>query len=368
MAERSVPGDVLYPIKIQVNEEVRGSMNLDPYAKVAWETTRLERRITEARQLAKAGKLTKDIEASVLAAVETQKVTTETQIETLRTTDAEGAGLAQLTFTTMLGVQSSVLKADDSASTTIGMSTVSLATAIDASLADAAGKDDTSEVSVTRLLAQLEIETTRSYELLQDIKTIATDQEQTDVRRRLSDVERKIEHGSDEKFGDDATRKAELRTAWSDVQKLISFMTDIDVRATLALETLVPIVLTENERLAIVFKQTEAATFNLARVKKGLPDITNPDIAEKISLNVGRVQTLIATASTSRDSDLALAETASLEALALTDSMLALAQFPTVGDVPVAPSATTTPEVTLGTSTTATSSASTTVQKKIKPE
>ena len=187
LAERAIPGDILYPIKVQVTEEIRGSLNRDPYQKVAWETTRLERRITEARQLAKAGKLTAEVEANVLEGVQAQKETTESEIATLRTTDAEGASLAQLTYATMLDVQSTVLKADDSASTTIGKSTVALASAIDASLVEVQGKDDEETVSLERLHAQLEVETTRSYELLQSISGIATEQEQKDLARRLAD-------------------------------------------------------------------------------------------------------------------------------------------------------------------------------------
>ena len=333
LAERAVPGDVLYPIKVQVTEEIRSSLSRDAYQKVAWETTRLERRISEARQLAKAGKLTPDVQASVLEAVQAQKATTESEIATLRETDAEGASLAQLTYATMLDVQSTVLKADDSASTTMGKSTVALANALDASLVEVQGKDDTDTVSIERLRAQLEVETTRSYELLQNISPVATEQEQKDVTRRLADIDRKIELASSDAAHDDATRKAELRSAWSDVQKLISFMTDIDVRATLAIETLVPVVPTDSERLAAVIQNTTAASQNLARIEEELTDVEDAGAVVRINAALPQVHNLLATASSSVTTDLVAAESAAREAYEITVAMLALASFPAVDTV-----------------------------------
>src|SRR5262245_9671331 len=64
-AERSVPGDVLYPVKLRVNEEVYSQLTLSPYERVQWETRRVERRIAEARLLAKEGKLTEEVEAQI---------------------------------------------------------------------------------------------------------------------------------------------------------------------------------------------------------------------------------------------------------------------------------------------------------------
>lgn len=372
LAEKAVPGDILYPIKVQVTEEIRSSLNLDPYEKVAWETSRLERRITEARQLAKAGKLTPDVQASVLEAVQAQKQTTENEIATLRTTDAEGASLAQLTYTTMLDVQSSVLKADDSASTTIGKSTVALASAIDASLEEIEDKDDAGDVSIVRLQAQLELETTRAYELLQNISPVATKQEQKDIERRLSDVDHKIELASSDGASDDNTRKAGLRNAWSDIQKLISFMSDIDVRGTVAIETLVPVVPTDSEQIVLVMDHLKMANTNLQRIEQGLGTVKNAGILNKINHNLPRVYELLLTASTSianiasKPTNLGSAIAASSEALALTDSMLALATFPAA--VTTSTPTTTTPVVgnTTG-STTATSTAtSTTDTEKVE--
>ena len=362
LAEQAIPGDILYPIKVQVTEEIRGSLNRDPYQKVAWETTRLERRITEARQLAKAGKLTPEVQISVLEGVQAQKVTTESEIDTLRTTDAEGASLAQLTYATMLDVQSAVLKADDSASTTMGKSTVALASAIDASLVEVHGKDDGDAVSLERLRAQLEVETTRSYELLQSISGVATDQEQKDIARRLADVDRKIADASSDAALDDAARKAALRTSWSDIQKLISFMSDIDVRASVAIETLVPVVPTDSERLVTITQNITIASENLTRIEKRLATIDDAGVFKKIATSLPHVHELLVTASTSAATDLDVAEAAATEALELTKSMVAMVALgaPDV-DTPIATSTpTTTVPVVVGTTTATTTATSST--------
>lgn len=60
-AEASVPGDLLYTIKVSVNEEVRAALAFSADAKAQWEARRAERRLEEAEELASEGKL--DVEA-----------------------------------------------------------------------------------------------------------------------------------------------------------------------------------------------------------------------------------------------------------------------------------------------------------------
>lgn len=59
-AERAVPGDLLYPIKVSVNEPVVGLLATDPVSKASWEVKKAERRLVEAQALASEGKLTED--------------------------------------------------------------------------------------------------------------------------------------------------------------------------------------------------------------------------------------------------------------------------------------------------------------------
>lgn len=59
-AEGTVPGDLLYPIKVSVNEEVRATLSRTDEARGAWEAQRAERRLEEAATLAARGKLSSD--------------------------------------------------------------------------------------------------------------------------------------------------------------------------------------------------------------------------------------------------------------------------------------------------------------------
>lgn len=60
-AENSLPGDLLYPVKVTVNENVRTALSLSETGKVKWEAKVAERRLEEAEQLAVQGKLSEDM-------------------------------------------------------------------------------------------------------------------------------------------------------------------------------------------------------------------------------------------------------------------------------------------------------------------
>ncbi len=57
-AEEALPGDTLYPVKINVNEQVQGALALSPQAKAGWNAKRATRRLEEAEALASEGRLT----------------------------------------------------------------------------------------------------------------------------------------------------------------------------------------------------------------------------------------------------------------------------------------------------------------------
>ena len=51
-AENTVPGDVLFPVKVHVNENVRGAVAVTPKAKAEWEVRLVERRLEEVEKIA----------------------------------------------------------------------------------------------------------------------------------------------------------------------------------------------------------------------------------------------------------------------------------------------------------------------------
>ncbi|MEK7583965.1 MAG: DUF5667 domain-containing protein, partial [Patescibacteria group bacterium] len=63
-AETALPGDLLYPVKIHVTENVRSLAARDDTSLAEWHVERIERRLEEAEQLTAAGKL--DINTSAL--------------------------------------------------------------------------------------------------------------------------------------------------------------------------------------------------------------------------------------------------------------------------------------------------------------
>ncbi|MEK7148719.1 MAG: DUF5667 domain-containing protein [Patescibacteria group bacterium] len=65
-AEKTVPGDVFYPVKIHINEQVRGVVAVTPKAKADWDVRKAERRLEEVEKLA----LTPDVSQEVKIAAE----------------------------------------------------------------------------------------------------------------------------------------------------------------------------------------------------------------------------------------------------------------------------------------------------------
>ena len=327
LAEKTVPGDILYPVK-GLTEDIRGSLNLTPYEKEAWETKRLERRVAEARLLEKEGKLTPEVEAGVLVAVQGHKSAAEAQIKSLQTTDSDGAGLAQMTFSSVLDVQTAILRSDISDTTAIGTLSVAITSVLEAGRSDAKTEGLNAPVSFERLMAQLEIETTRAYELLTSNESVATASEQSDTRRRLTDLEFKIKDASSKHESDPEEAVSELRTVWSDLQKLITFMTDINVRQSVSIESLVPIVLTSEERKEILVNKYEALVADLVRLDNAMEImiIMDPDSVETIKSTLPEVNDLITLATSSiASSSLAEAEVTIVSARVLIDSMMQMA-------------------------------------------
>lgn len=327
VAERSLPGDVLYPVKVQFNEEVRSSLSFSSYAKVEWETERLERRIAEARLLASEGKLTDEMEAEMSQAVKEHSDKAQQEIASLREADQDEAAIAEIAFASALSVQSEVLEGHMEAGTNqtveAGSSVVKLAGVVADAQKVAEESQSGAAPAYDKLLARVELETTRAYELFGSVSDYASPTEISDIERRLNDIERKVniamslkndastleetsaepvEEVTETTVADtkveeeskstttvsenelseatEATEVAEetetetsestdsepvavetelsarelLTEALTSTRKLISFMTDIDVRETVSIEELVPVTLTTDEEIAIVEK------------------------------------------------------------------------------------------------------------------
>ena len=322
-AERSVPGDVLYPVKTNINETVWSQFANSPYEKVAFETTLINRRIAEARLLDKEGKLTDAIEAEIAGVVKTHAAAAQQGITELKATDADEGAIAEISFGTVLDVQSAILAGGSRNAS----STRSIAGVVRAAQENAAATKGSTTPSYERLMARVEQETTRAYELYESIKVAATEVEKTDIERRLADIERKIVAAQQAQDADATHGVSELAITLGDIQKLIAFMTDIDVRATVTLESLLPVVPTSEERTMEINSRLAVLEATWAIVSVRIEAISDEDLLDKIDVGVSVFALNMHTATTSLESgdfDSAEAALTSAEAmLADLDSLTA---------------------------------------------
>lgn len=101
-AENALPGDVLYPIKINVNEPIRGALAVTPEEKADWQATRVERRLSEISILSGRNALTADRSALVQNLFENE---TDDLKTTLTMLDTSGkASVAQATLARLLPI------------------------------------------------------------------------------------------------------------------------------------------------------------------------------------------------------------------------------------------------------------------------
>ena len=82
-AESAVPGGVLYPIKVEVNERVVGALHVSKEAKARWETELASRRADEAARLAATNTLSADAEVSLRTEIAEHVAHAVTQADSL---------------------------------------------------------------------------------------------------------------------------------------------------------------------------------------------------------------------------------------------------------------------------------------------
>ncbi len=110
-AEQALPGDLLYPVKVEVNERMVAGLIRDPEEQVRWLARRAERRLEEAEKLAEDAKLTEETEARIAAAFEAHAKEIDDRVTTLLTAKkpVEAAQLS-MDFSASLGAHSSLIQ------------------------------------------------------------------------------------------------------------------------------------------------------------------------------------------------------------------------------------------------------------------
>lgn len=287
LAEKAVPGDSLYAVKVSFNEEIRSTLTFDQKAKVEWETERLNRRIAEARLLASEGRLNGEVGAQVAEAVRQHTEVVKKEIAELRTSDADAATLASIELNTTLKTQSNSLQQDGNVDVAIAATQDTSTQLVVDALNESLTQDGASSTipSYDKIMARLEQNTTRSYELLKATQLTDTDPLKSDINRRLDDVNRSIEQANNTRGQDEASASRLLIDALERTQKLIVYMSDINVNRSIALETVVPKILTDDE------KKTELAALNVdinhrVEVLETLHPKLNKNVSEKVDYSI----------------------------------------------------------------------------------
>ncbi len=108
-AEGALPGDLLYPIKISVNEEVRVALARSDVERAAVEAERAERRLEEAGKLASVGKLSPGLEQEIAMRFEAQANVVAEKVAVLSETDANASDEISERFEAALSAHEAVL-------------------------------------------------------------------------------------------------------------------------------------------------------------------------------------------------------------------------------------------------------------------
>ncbi len=111
-AEDTLPGDVLYSIKVNINEEVHGLLAFSEKTAVEWESERAGRRLDEAEKLAVAGRLDADTQQKLAVQFEAHAQKVSEKIKKFEDkNDLTSATLASANLETSLRAHEKVLVA-----------------------------------------------------------------------------------------------------------------------------------------------------------------------------------------------------------------------------------------------------------------
>ena len=184
-------------------------------------------------------------------------------------TDKDGAALASIELNTALDVQTTSLRSRTDVETA-GHSTNLIENVLEFSQAVEESVEADSLPAYAPLIAKVESETTRAHELLEGVAKSATNEEQQDISRRLEDIERKVGAAMSLTESEELEARLNLVEVLRQTHRLIVFMTNIDVRASLAVNDIVPVTPTDEERVTIAKDQLTETKSMLIQIEEAI--------------------------------------------------------------------------------------------------
>ena len=282
LAEKSIPGDALYAVKVNFNEEVRSSLSFNSYDKIVWETERLNRRISEINLLTIEGKMTDKIEDGAVEAVKNHSDRAKREIESLKKSDQDGATMAAVQLDAVIDMQSVNLRqVSDQKSGSSSVSAKIIKILDEESLNNKAFLGNTA-ISWNRLTAHVEKETTRAYELLKNVEKSANKKEQANIKRRLDDIGRKIEVAAGKRESSEEESIKLMFDVLGDTQKLITYIVNIDIDANFDIEKVVPITLTKEEKVSEIRNDLKTSQDLMAKFELVLATSSKNNLSKEV--------------------------------------------------------------------------------------
>lgn len=109
-AESSLPGDLLFPVKVEINERFRTWAALSPESKVEWQARVAERRLEEAVTLTAQNRMTADVRAKIEANFEKNAERVQKHIASLEIKASEAVVDISSRFETSLSAHAAILE------------------------------------------------------------------------------------------------------------------------------------------------------------------------------------------------------------------------------------------------------------------
>lgn len=143
-AEGTLPGDILYPVKISVNEQVQSVLARSPSAKAEVHANLAERRLEEAEALATVGKLDSKITKQIQSNFSKHTAEAHTLVKDIAKTDPAEATQLSTQITASLSVNNALLKSigDDSEDADTKQSSRLLSVTIRSSMTNISDQND----------------------------------------------------------------------------------------------------------------------------------------------------------------------------------------------------------------------------------